>query len=162
MVEEMYLEEAKEHENTMASSDGVSHLDESNGRPIQNPSSTDEKPTPDQLTRLDSECLSSIISNPGRNDATKSAKTFQNHHHRHHQPEHNFGSFGAVEFDFSSYNQHVGMAGVSYANDHRSANQNFNGGGGGGGDGDCFFTTLSLLLLLPNFFLLLVQMLPPF
>ncbi|KAJ6714432.1 HOMEOBOX PROTEIN BEL1-like protein [Salix viminalis] len=99
MVEEMYLEETKERDNSMASSDGVTGLDENiNGRPNQNPSSTDQKPTPDQLIRIDSECLSSIISNPDKNDTNNSTKTFQSHH------------------------------GVSYANDSVN-NQNFNGGG---------------------------------
>lgn len=127
MVEEMYLEETKERDNNMASSDGVTDLDENiNGRPNQNPSSTDQKPTPDQLVRIDSECLSSIISNPDKNDTNKSIKTFQSHHLQPQQQ--NFGNFGAMELDFSSYNHHT-AAGVSYANDSVN-NQNFNGGGG--------------------------------
>jgi hypothetical protein len=126
MVEEMYLEETKEQDNNMASSDGVTDLDENiNGRPNQNPSSTDQKPTPDQLVRIDSECLSSIISNPDKNDTNKSIKTFQSHHLQHQQQ--NFGNFGAMELDFSSYNHHT-AAGVSYANESVN-NQNFNGGG---------------------------------
>ncbi|KAJ6712514.1 HOMEOBOX PROTEIN BEL1-like protein [Salix purpurea] len=126
MVEEMYLEETKEQDNSMASSDGVTGLDENiNGRPNQNPSSTDQKPTPDQLIRIDSECLSSIISNPDKNDTNNSTKTFQSHHVQHQQQ--NFGNFGAMELDFSSYNHHT-AAGVSYANDSVN-NQNFNGGG---------------------------------
>ncbi|KAF9689310.1 hypothetical protein SADUNF_Sadunf01G0078900 [Salix dunnii] len=126
MVEEMYLEETKEQDNSMASSDGVTGLDENiNRRPNQNPSSTDQKPTPDQLIRIDSECLSSIISNPDKNDTNNSTKTFQSHHMQHQQQ--NFGNFGAMELDFSSYNHHT-AAGASYANDSVD-NQNFNGGG---------------------------------
>ncbi|KAK6274705.1 hypothetical protein POUND7_004414 [Theobroma cacao] len=120
MVEEMYLEEIKEHENNMASSDGATDGDD-NGRPNQNPP-TDQKPTPDQLVRVDSECLSSIVTNPDKNDA-KSAKTLQNQ--QSHQPQ-NFGTYGAMELDFSSYSHHT-AGGVSYGSDN--ANQNFNGGG---------------------------------
>uniref|UniRef100_A0A6N2K6W1 POX domain-containing protein n=1 Tax=Salix viminalis TaxID=40686 RepID=A0A6N2K6W1_SALVM len=126
MVEEMYLEETKEQGNNMASSDGVTDLDENiNGRSNQNPSSTDQKPTPDQLNRIDSECLSSVISNPDKNDTNKSTISFQSHHLQHQQ--HNFGNFGGMDLDFSSYNHHT-AGGVSYANDNAS-NQNFNGGG---------------------------------
>ncbi|KAH7550237.1 hypothetical protein JRO89_XS13G0159000 [Xanthoceras sorbifolium] len=128
MVEEMYLEETKEQDNTMASSDGVTDLDDNIGRPNQNQTSTDKKPTQDQLVRIDSECLSSIINNPDKNDP-KTPKTLQNHH-MHHQQQ-SFGSFGAMELDFSSYNQHA-VGGVSYGNDN-ATNQNFNGGGGSGG-----------------------------
>ncbi|KAJ4851028.1 hypothetical protein Tsubulata_048699 [Turnera subulata] len=137
MIEEMYLEETKEADN-MASSDGVStDLDDNNnGRPNQNPSSTDQKPTPDQLIRIDSECLSSIISNPDKNDTPKGPnnKTFHTHHPLHNHQHHNFGNFGAMELDFSSYNHHTAAAGgVSYANDHGGGGgQNFNGGGNGG------------------------------
>lgn len=124
MVEEMYLEETKEQDNNMTSSDGVTDLEDNDGRPLPNPSSTDQKPTPDQLIRINSDCLSSIISNPDRNETSKGSKTFQNHHL--HPQQQSFGAFGAVELDFSSYNHHT-VGGVSYANDH-SANQNFNGG----------------------------------
>ncbi|XWS48898.1 hypothetical protein CRYUN_Cryun13aG0116300 [Craigia yunnanensis] len=123
MVEEMYLEETKEHENNMASSDGVTDGDDNDGRSNQNIPLTDQKPTPDQLVRVDSECLSSIITNPDKNDA-KSAKTLQNQH-LHHQQQ-NFGTYGAMELDFSSYSHHT-AGGVSYGSDN--ANQSFNGGG---------------------------------
>ncbi|XWS61734.1 hypothetical protein CRYUN_Cryun07bG0151400 [Craigia yunnanensis] len=123
MVEEMYLEESKEHENNMASSDGVTDGDDNIVRPNQNIPLTDQKPTPDQLVRVDSECLSSIITNPDKNDA-KNAKTLQNQH-LHHQQQ-NFGTYGAMELDFSSYSHHT-TGGVSYGSDN--ANQNFNGGG---------------------------------
>ncbi|KAF2297853.1 hypothetical protein GH714_004106 [Hevea brasiliensis] len=124
MVEEMYIEETREQDNNMTTSDGVTDLEHNNGRPVPNPSASDQKPTPDQLIRINSDCLSSIISNPDKNDTSKGTKTFQNHHlHPQHQ---SFGTFGAVELDFSSYNHHT-AGGLSYANDH-SANQNFNGG----------------------------------
>ncbi|KAK4844570.1 hypothetical protein QYF36_021795 [Acer negundo] len=147
MVEEMYLEETKEQDddddnnNNMASSDGVTDLDDNIiGRPNQinqTSMSTDQKPTQDQLIRIDSECLSSIINNPDKNNNNNDPKTLQNHHlHQHHQQhqQQSYGTFGAMELDFSSYNQHA-VGGVSYGNDNggTTTNQNFNGGGGGGG-----------------------------
>ena len=123
MVEEMYLEETKELENNMASSDGVTDGDDNGGRPNQNIPLTDHKPTPDQVVRVDSECLSSIITNPDENDA-KGAKTLQNQHLHQQQ---SFGAYGAMELDFSSYSHHT-AGGVSYGSDH-NANQSFNGGG---------------------------------
>ncbi|XP_073055619.1 homeobox protein BEL1 homolog [Primulina eburnea] len=71
MVEEMYLEEFK-----------------------------DQKPTHDQLVRIHSESLSSILNNPEKNGG-KSNKTLENE-----VKNHCFGgvgnSFGAIELDFSS------------------------------------------------------------
>ncbi|KAK8481204.1 hypothetical protein V6N11_031055 [Hibiscus sabdariffa] len=130
MVEEMYMEETKEHENNMPSSDnGVPDADDNNngnGR-LNIPLLADQKPTPDQLIRVDSECLSSIITNPDKNDP-KSAKTLENQHLHHHQQQHqqNFGTYGAMELDFASYGHHT-AGGVPFHN----ANQSFNGGGGG-------------------------------
>lgn len=127
MVEEMYVEETKEQDDNMNLSDAITDLD-CNGRQNQNPPPTrleDQKPTQVQLIRVDSECLSSIITNPDKNDS-KTSKALQSH--QMHQ-QHGFGrieTFGSMELDFSSYNQHSAGA-VSYAND--SANQNFNGGG---------------------------------
>uniref|UniRef100_A0A2N9FVQ2 POX domain-containing protein n=1 Tax=Fagus sylvatica TaxID=28930 RepID=A0A2N9FVQ2_FAGSY len=127
--------------NNMSSSDGVTiNLDE-NGHQNQNPPPTrphgDQKPTQDQLVRIDSECLSSIITtNPDKNDS-KTSKTLQNHHMQ--QQQHSFGrvadeTYGAMELDFSSYNHHHSSSAggaVSYPSDHSNANQNnFNGGGG--------------------------------
>ncbi|XP_022720696.1 homeobox protein BEL1 homolog [Durio zibethinus] len=123
MVEEMYLEETKEHDDNMASSDGVADGDDNGDLPNQNIPITDQKPTPDQLVRVDSECLSSIIFNRDKNDA-KSAKTLQNQH-LHHQQQ-NFGSYGAMELDLSAYSHHT-AGGVSYGSDN--ANQSFNSGG---------------------------------
>ncbi|GMJ06254.1 BELL 1 [Hibiscus trionum] len=137
MVEEMYLEETKEHENNMASSDngvtdGNDDDDDDNGNDRLNIPLADQKPTPYQLVRVDSECLSSIVTNPDRNDS-KSVKTLEYqhlHHHHHHQQQQqqSFGPYGAMELDFASYGHHA-AGGVPFHN----ANQSFNGGGGGGG-----------------------------
>ncbi|KAA8520854.1 hypothetical protein F0562_011527 [Nyssa sinensis] len=145
MVEEMYLEEAKEQDN-MASSDGVPALDHDNGRPNQSTQTRheDQKPTPDQLVRIDSECLSSIISNPEKNDS-KNNKSPQNqqpdklqNHHHHQQGFGRVGdTFGAMELDFSSYSHHTAGA-VSYASEN--AHHNFGGGGSGGGGGGVSLT----------------------
>ncbi|XP_039022871.1 homeobox protein BEL1 homolog isoform X2 [Hibiscus syriacus] len=128
MVEEMYMEETKEHDNNMVSSDnGVTDGDDDNGRLII--PLADQKPTPDQLVRVDSECLSSIITNPDKNDP-RSAKTVENQqlHHYQQQQQQSFGSYGAMEWDFASYGHHAACR-VPLHN----ANQSFNGGGGGGG-----------------------------
>ncbi|XP_042039893.1 homeobox protein BEL1 homolog [Salvia splendens] len=77
MVEEMYLEELKEK-------DGGSRT-------------PDQKPSHDQLMRMDSECLSSIINN---NNDDKEKSKLQNH-------------FGAMELNFSSYSGGGGGDGVS-------------------------------------------------
>ncbi|KAG6688537.1 hypothetical protein I3842_11G130300 [Carya illinoinensis] len=129
MVEDMYVEETKEQDNNLTSPDGITDLDE-NGR--QNRTRIeDQKPTQDQLVRIDSECLSSIIStNQDKNHSKASTKAFQNHHIHWHQ-QHGFGrvpeGYGAMELDFSSYNQHPAGA-VSYGN-NTSATQNINSGG---------------------------------
>ncbi|KAF8412212.1 hypothetical protein HHK36_000172 [Tetracentron sinense] len=120
MVEEMYLEETKEQDN-IASPDVVTSLDD-NGRPNQNHSpndqdllmsSNDQKPSPDQLVRIDSECLSSIINHPEKND-TENSRNHQNYHHQQ------FGS--VMDLDFSSYNHEMAST-VSYTNDgaHRNS-----------------------------------------
>lgn len=121
MVEEMYVEETKEQDNINMTT-SPDHL----GRQNENPSpltrlEDDQKPTQDQLVRIDSDCLSSIITNPEKNDR-KTSKSLQNQqiHHHHQQQQNGFGridqTFGGMELDFSSY-----------ANDHH--HQNFNGGG---------------------------------
>lgn len=107
MVEEMYLEETKEHEsNNMASPNGATNINQN-----------DQKPTPDQLVRVDSECLSSIVTNLDKNDP-KSSKTIETHHslhhhyhhHYHQQQQQGFATYGAMELDFSSYNHHQAAA----------------------------------------------------
>uniref|UniRef100_A0A166F9Y2 POX domain-containing protein n=1 Tax=Daucus carota subsp. sativus TaxID=79200 RepID=A0A166F9Y2_DAUCS len=125
MVEEMYVEETKEHENNMhgnadSPDHGVPNLDPHDNNDLindMNPHNEDHKPTQDQLVRIDSECLSSIINHPERNEA----KHIQDHLHQHHQQQ--FGrisdTFGAVELDFSAYN-------------HQNNFTNASGGNGGG------------------------------
>ncbi|KAM7525789.1 hypothetical protein LguiA_015691 [Lonicera macranthoides] len=129
MVEEMYIEETKDQQDNMSFSDGIEALNDNN-LAHQNPNhhqsraaTEDQKPTQDQLVRIDSECLSSIINHPDKN--TKIPKNPQNNINHHHDFHHqNFGSFGAVELDFSSYNHHSAGGGVV---------ENYGGSGGGGG-----------------------------
>ncbi|KAJ9555135.1 hypothetical protein OSB04_009749 [Centaurea solstitialis] len=107
MVEEMYVEETKTNQEAMeGTSDGFN--------PNPNPQ-MDQKPTADELVRIDSECLSSIINHPEKMDHVHRTKT------QDHDFNQNFcrvtNSFGAVELDFSSYNNH---------------HNNFGGDGGGG------------------------------
>ncbi|KAM2227699.1 hypothetical protein ACFXTI_014478 [Malus domestica] len=135
MVEEMYMEETKERENNMnisnmTSSDGIA----TDPSPHQS-RPEDEKPTHDQLVRMDSECLSSIITYPEKNHDSRGSKNTISSRHMH--PHQNFGrvneSFGTMELDFSSYNHHQQHSGgtVSYATDHHHpSNQGFNAGGG--------------------------------
>lgn len=131
MVEEMYVEETKEHEHNMhgnnSPEDGVPNLDHDNNAEDRlmnemNQHNEDHKPTQDQLVRIDSECLSSIINHPEKNESKHFQDQLQQHQQHQQQPQHHtFGriadTFGAVELDFSSYN-------------HQN---NFSGGGGGGG-----------------------------
>lgn len=122
MVEEMYVEETKEHENNMHGDNGAPNLDHGNNADHlitdRNQHNEDHKPTHDQLVRIDSECLSSIINHPEKNEN----KHFQDDLHHQHPQHHTFGrisdTFGAVELDFSAYNQQ---------------NNNFTSGTGGGG-----------------------------
>ncbi|KAF8380185.1 hypothetical protein HHK36_027667 [Tetracentron sinense] len=137
MVEEMYLEETKEQDN-IASSDVVTGLDD-NGRPNQNHSpnqdpqshSNDQKPSPEQLVRIDSECLSSIINHPEKND-TKNIRNHQNYYYHHHQQQQSqqhqqqFGGvaemLGVIDLDFSTYNHQIPST-LSYTNG--GVHQNF-------------------------------------
>ncbi|KZV56251.1 hypothetical protein F511_29358 [Dorcoceras hygrometricum] len=76
MVEEMYLEELKEQDGVGAIQ--VANVDEDESLQDQNLcTNEDQKPTHDQLIRVDSECLSSIINNPEKNNGKKN-KTLQN------------------------------------------------------------------------------------
>ncbi|KAA8522439.1 hypothetical protein F0562_013200 [Nyssa sinensis] len=133
MVEEMYLEETKE-QDSMASSDGFTVLDD-NSRPNQTTQTRpdDPKPMPDQLVRLDSECLSSIINNQEKNDSRNRKNPRNQQPDNLHQQQHGFGrvtdTFGAMELDFSSYSHHTAGA-VSYPNEN--AHHSFGGGGGSG------------------------------
>ncbi|KVH90132.1 homeobox protein BEL1 homolog [Cynara cardunculus var. scolymus] len=115
MVEEMYVEETKTNQETMeGTSDGFN----------PNPQ-MDQKPTADELVRIDSECLSSIINHPEKMDHHR---TKTQDHDFHHSFSRVTNSFGAVELDFSSYNNH----------------HNFGGGGDGGGGTGGVSLTLGL------------------
>lgn len=102
----MYLEEQKENEP-------------------QQQQQKDEKPTHDQLVRMDSECLSSIINN--NNEAAKKSKTLE------HEQQHlgRVGdSYGAMELDFSSYAPHHSGGGVSLTLGlHQHEHEHGEGGG---------------------------------
>ncbi|XP_062026156.1 homeobox protein BEL1 homolog isoform X1 [Rosa rugosa] len=137
MVEEMYMEETKEHENNnnMSSSDGVT-TDHHGDPSTQMTRPEDQKPTQDQLqlVRIDSECLSSIITNnPGEKSTGHDSRSGKSALQMH--PQHNFGrvtdAFGSsMELDFSTYNHHHQSGGaVAYGNEN--PNQSFNGGGHG-------------------------------
>ncbi|XP_061355310.1 homeobox protein BEL1 homolog [Gastrolobium bilobum] len=137
MVEEMYLEEAKEHENNnMASSEGGINSEEDISCNVQNPSPSkrhdeDHKPTKARLLRIDSECVSSMINNQqDRKNDPKSIKTIQNMSpHEEQCLGRATETFGSVELDFSSYMHHSsGM--VSYTGSDHDANQSFHGGSG--------------------------------
>ncbi|KAE8675620.1 BEL1-like homeodomain protein 6 [Hibiscus syriacus] len=133
MVEEMYLEEAKEHDNKMASPNVATDVNDHN---ISHLNQNDRKPTSDQLVSVKSECLSSIITtNPDKNDAktVENQHDFHHHHHQQQQQQHEFSTYGAMDLDFSSYShQTAAGGGVPYGNDHTSNtnNQIFNGGSG--------------------------------
>lgn len=121
MVEEMYLEETKEHVDHMGSSDGVTDLDHSTARQSnQKPQAQsgtlhpqrveDQKPTIGHLVRIDLERLSSIITSPDNSDHHPPSKSLQNNNpqnqqHDHSVLQHGFGqvgdAFGAMELDFS-------------------------------------------------------------
>lgn len=145
MVEEMYLEETKEqveeidntnfnnmNNNGNNSFDGMMDFDdEIDGQRSIPTGVEDRKPTSDQLLRIDSEGLSSIISNNSEKNDSRAMKAMQNHRgqHVHNNHNHTFGriatdAFGMVELDFSSYNHDSGGV-SSYLNDN---NQHFNNG----------------------------------
>ncbi|KAJ4956166.1 hypothetical protein NE237_012949 [Protea cynaroides] len=126
MVEEIYLEETKEQlpDNINGtSSDGVITVGlHSNNQNLQHFNGEDQKPTADQLVRGNSDSLSSIISNPDKEEDSRK-------HHRQQQQLQHFGrvaeAFGVVDLDFSSYN-HQTASTVSYAND--GVHHNFGNG----------------------------------
>ncbi|XP_023551190.1 homeobox protein BEL1 homolog [Cucurbita pepo subsp. pepo] len=145
MVEEMYLEETKEqveeidntnfnnmNNNGNNSFDGMMDFDdEIDGQRSIPTGVEDRKPTSDQLLRIDSEGLSSIISNNSEKNDSRAMKAMQNHQgqHVHNNHNHTFGriatdAFGMVELDFSSYN-HDSCGVSSYLNNN---NQHFNNG----------------------------------
>ncbi|XP_073051983.1 homeobox protein BEL1 homolog [Primulina eburnea] len=113
MVEEMYLEELKERDHDVGGLD-VENLDENESLQNQNlPINEDQKPTHDQLIRIDSECLSSIINNPEKINGKKN-KTLQNELQNQAFGRVVGGSYGAMELDFSSsYTDHHTSTGGS-------------------------------------------------
>ncbi|XP_031096191.1 homeobox protein BEL1 homolog [Ipomoea triloba] len=145
MVEEMYVEETKEQENLLATSDDNG---EGAGRNLQNPRNDTEDQKPN-LVRIDSECISSIINNhPAAADDKNNASDQprgggeDDHHHQHHLHHQQaafqiFGArggggdhqFGPVGMDFSSYS---GGAAFSYAAVGGGSGGKSGGGGGGG------------------------------
>lgn len=137
MVEEMYMEELKEQDN-MGSSDGVTDLEDvgTTKQGNQNPQAPsgslhqraeDQKPTIGHLVRIDSDCLSSIITSPSKSGRSNN---LQDDQHDHSILHHGFGrigdAFGAMELDFSSYNHHSAVAPAAY--EHENSNH-FTGGG---------------------------------
>ncbi|XP_019151585.1 PREDICTED: homeobox protein BEL1 homolog isoform X2 [Ipomoea nil] len=122
MVEEMYVEETKEQENLLATSDDNG---EAAARNLQNPRNDTEDQKPN-LVRIDSECISSIINNhPAADDNKNNAG--EDDHPRGGGGDHQFGPVG---MDFSSYNHNSAGAAFSYAAVGGSGGKN--GGGGGG------------------------------
>ena len=117
MVEEMYLEEVKDPENNIASSEGATDQDNDiNPNNVEYPPppsssrSEDQKPS---LVRIDSECASSIINNHSTPDNKNDPKGQEQ-------------CFGSVELDFSSYTHHSsGM--VSYGSSDQNGNNNQSG-----------------------------------
>ncbi|KAH1267567.1 Homeobox protein BEL1 [Glycine max] len=117
MVEEMYLEEVKDPENNIASSEGATDQDNDiNPNNVEYPPppsssrSEDQKPS---LVRIDSECASSIINNHSTPDNKNDPKG-------HEQ------CFGSVELDFSSYTHHSSGI-VSYGSNDQNGNNNQSG-----------------------------------
>ncbi|XP_058085070.1 homeobox protein BEL1 homolog [Magnolia sinica] len=138
MVEEMYLEEAKEQDddnsssknknnndhNNMPSDGSISQLQDNtrlSHNPNPNPTNMDQKPSPDHLLR-DSESLSSIINGSDKRDPSDLKEK-----HPHHQFS-RADNFGVVDLDFSSYS-HAAASTVTYANSD-CTHPNFGSSGG--------------------------------
>ncbi|GAA0161013.1 homeodomain transcription factor [Lithospermum erythrorhizon] len=159
MVEEMYLEELKEQQNNnlRESMDGQAagtdlQLDDDNGnvnssnkQNHQLLNNEDHKPTTDQLGRIDAEYLSSIINtnvDNNKNDG-ENGKSIILQQESHHQLHKNFS--GAMEFDFSSFNDHHNSTNEIHFGDnengHHNHQQNY---GGGNGKGNRISLTLGL------------------
>ncbi|KAI4338687.1 hypothetical protein MLD38_023713 [Melastoma candidum] len=139
MVEEMYTEETKEHDNLLDGVVSPSDVDENghpgNPNPLLLPHMEDQKPPSDRLVRIDSDCLSSIISGPGPKAdghrhhhlsrvGIRNPNTPHNHHHHLMQSPNQW-----MELDLASYNQDEAAGAAEYEN----VGTNFGGGGGGGG-----------------------------
>uniref|UniRef100_A0A7N0VGE7 Homeobox domain-containing protein n=1 Tax=Kalanchoe fedtschenkoi TaxID=63787 RepID=A0A7N0VGE7_KALFE len=112
MVEEMYMEEAKEElENPNTSHNLASNSDDNSMPATGNTHFEDEKPTSDQLIRIDSDCLSSII-NHKTEPPPHTGPTMHHGGSASLQLQHPFYS-GPIELDFSSYShgQNLSLAG---------------------------------------------------
>ena len=141
MVEQMYLEETKEEQekNMGPSSDATDHHHQSNevGALIQ--PSSDQKPTLDQLLRVEPESLSSIINSTTAAKSNRNNAQNQNPHDSsatNHLQQSQFGrveGFDSIDLDFpssSSFHHHHAPYGTQ--NDTH-AHQGFGLGGGSGG-----------------------------
>ncbi|CAM8884430.1 hypothetical protein QQ045_020198 [Rhodiola kirilowii] len=142
MVEEMYMEETKEElENTNTNNNNLA----SNSNDVSMPNNLmshpaavarqfeDEKPTQDQLIRIDSDCLSSIINHNNSQDKNEAAIMHHTNNNLHHFGAYNNSSNGAIELDFSSYNPNqnfVGRASASNVSLTLGLQQHGEGGGG--------------------------------
>ncbi|GMH09380.1 hypothetical protein Nepgr_011221 [Nepenthes gracilis] len=111
MVEEMYLEEAKQEHDKMASISN--NADDTGSRHNQNPQAQDQKPMPDQLLRADTDCLSSIIRGSDK-IRDKNTKTSPPHNANtgslQHLTQQAFGrleAFAPIDLDFPTYNQNA-------------------------------------------------------
>ncbi|MCD7472721.1 hypothetical protein HAX54_014050 [Datura stramonium] len=141
MVEEMYLEETKEEEN-LGSPNGSKALDDHhdmiNGMNQNNPQSHIDQDQKPNLVRIDSECISSIITNhPHEKNETNKNGLQHDHHHQVQNygvllrgGDHHHQSFGAIELDFSSYNQNSSGANIAYGSTTNESVQHNNLGGG--------------------------------
>ncbi|GAB2296792.1 hypothetical protein Dimus_030896 [Dionaea muscipula] len=131
MVEEMYMEEAKDDIDKIGSSSNAaqgSDDDDNHSQANRSPQGQEQKPTSGQLLRIETDCLSSmIVSNPNMNrgkngknpaDLLSPNTTGTLHHHQQHDQQEGFGgieSFSPIDhqLDFPSYNQnaHQGFGG---------------------------------------------------
>ncbi|GAB4834445.1 hypothetical protein Ancab_032701 [Ancistrocladus abbreviatus] len=125
MVEDMYIEETKEEPEKIASSSNAAQgcNDDGSHYTNQNPKSQDQKPTPDHLLRIETDCLSSIISSSSDKNRDKNTKNSPPQSasttclHQNHQQKEGFErveGFGPTDLDFSSsYNQNPPQSFVS-------------------------------------------------
>ncbi|KAG9160596.1 hypothetical protein Leryth_019315 [Lithospermum erythrorhizon] len=157
MVEQMYLEELKEQENNnlpdsmdaqtgvnLQLDDGSRNVNFSNKQNHNHLLDDDHKPSLDQLVRIDSECLSSIINtnmDENKNDG-KNGKSILQQEPEHHQPNKNLS--GAMEFDFTLYNHHHSTTNEIHFGDNENAHHNHQQNYGGSGNGNGISLTLGL------------------
>lgn len=142
MVEQMYLEETKEEQdkNMGSSSDAVDyHQSNEIGALIQ--PLNDQKPTTDQLVRVEAESLSSIINTTtAKSDRNINAQNPHEHSSATNllQQSHQFGrveAFGSIDLDFpSSSSFHHPHAPYGTQNDNNAPQEFGIGGSGGGGN----------------------------